>query len=60
MSMVDAPPIGMKKSFPTFLDETAQLFETIMFSAGKIGAQVEMAPDDLLRMIAYTLADLTM
>ena len=53
-------PIGMKKSFPTFLDETAQLFDTIMFSAGKIGTQVEMAPDDLMKMVAYTMADLTM
>lgn len=53
-------PIGMKKSFPTFLDETAQLFDTIMFSAGKIGAQVEMTPDDLMKMVTYTMADLTM
>jgi len=53
-------PIGMKKSFPTFLDETAQLFDTIMFSAGKIGTQVEMTPDDLMKMVAYTMADLTM
>ena len=53
-------PIGMKKVFPTFLDETAQLFDTIMFSAGKIGTQVEMSPDDLLKMVAYAMADLTM
>ena len=53
-------PIGMKKLFPTFLDETAQLFDTIMFSAGKIGTQVEMSPDDLLQMVAYSMADLTM
>lgn len=40
-------PIGMKKAYPTFIDETAQLFDTICVSAGKIGAQVELAPDNL-------------
>ena len=53
-------PIGMKKVFATFLDETAQLFDTIMFSAGKIGTQIELSPDDLIKIIAYTMADLTM
>ena len=36
-------PIGMKKPFTTFLHESAQNFETILFSAGKIGYQVEVA-----------------
>ena len=35
-------PIGMKKPFPTVVDETAQLWDTIIFSAGKIGYQVEV------------------
>ena len=53
-------PIGMKKSFPTYVDETAQLFDTILFSGGKIGTQVELAPEDLAKMVPYTYADLTM
>jgi len=52
-------PIGMKKAFPTFIDETAQLFDTICVSAGKIGAQVELAPDDLTKVTAAKYAALT-
>ena len=52
-------PIGMKKAFPTFVDETAKQFDTIIFSAGKIGHQVEMAPGDLQKMIRLQFADLT-
>jgi Cys-tRNA(Pro)/Cys-tRNA(Cys) deacylase len=52
-------PIGMKKSFPTCVDETAQLFDTILFSGGKIGTQVELSPEDLAHMVPYTYADLT-
>ena len=40
-------PIGMKKQFATFADSSALGFEPIFFSAGKIGAQVEVAPEDL-------------
>jgi len=52
-------PIGMKKAFPTFIDETAQLFDTICVSAGKIGAQVELAPDDLAKITAAKYSALT-
>lgn len=52
-------PIGMKKGFPTVIDETALLFDTIYFSAGRIGAQIEMAPDHLLQMVDATYADIT-
>ena len=52
-------PIGMKKAFVTVIDETAQLFDTIYFSAGRIGAQIEMNPDDLTRLIGARYADLT-
>ena len=41
-------PIGMKKKFPTFVDETAQLFDTIYISAGTRGLQVNISPADLL------------
>ena len=44
-------PIGMKKSFKTVLNISALEHKTIIFSAGKIGYQVEMAPDDLLSFI---------
>jgi len=52
-------PVGMKKAYPTFIDETAQLFDSICVSAGKIGAQVELAPDDLCRVIGAQYASLT-
>ena len=52
-------PIGMKKLYPTFIDESAQLFDTICVSAGKIGAQVELAPDALCDLISAKYAELT-
>ena len=52
-------PIGMKKAFPTFIDETAQLFDTICVSAGKIGVQAELNPDDLCRLTGAQYAVLT-
>ena len=48
-----------KRQFRTMIDETATLFDTIYFSAGRIGAQIEMAPDDLVNMISAQYADLT-
>ena len=52
-------PIGMKKPFSTFVDETCLLLDTMMFSAGKIGYQVEMKPEDLKSLIGFETADLT-
>ncbi len=52
-------PIGMKKLFPTVVDETVLLCETIIFSAGKVGYQVEMTPETLGQMIEYSIADVT-
>lgn len=52
-------PIGMKKQFPTYIDETAILFDTIGVSAGVRGCQVILAPGDLLEFIAARTADLT-
>ena len=51
--------IGMKKPFVTRIDETAQLFDTIYVSAGRLGAQLCPAPDDLLVAANATYADLT-
>ncbi|HHV99483.1 MAG TPA: Cys-tRNA(Pro) deacylase [Clostridiaceae bacterium] len=52
-------PIGMKKSFVTTIDASAANFDTIMFSAGKIGYQVEMSLEELKKVIKYNLADIT-
>jgi Cys-tRNA(Pro)/Cys-tRNA(Cys) deacylase len=51
-------PIGMKKSFETVIDETAQLFDTITLSAGKKGCQIELSPDSLLEFIKGRYIDL--
>lgn len=52
-------PVGMKKLFPTFIDETAQLFEVIRVSAGKVGFCVEVIPEELQRFLGAEFADLT-
>lgn len=41
-------PIGMKKAFPTFIHQTAEAFEKIFVSAGRVGAQIELLPQDLV------------
>ena len=51
-------PIGMKKLFETVVDETALNFDTIIFSAGKVGYQVEVSPSDLIKVIPYKTADI--
>jgi Cys-tRNA(Pro)/Cys-tRNA(Cys) deacylase len=51
-------PIGMKKQFPTFIDETARLYDTINVSGGRIGLQAELSPDDLARLTDATFCDL--
>ena len=51
-------PIGMKKHFPTFIDETAQLFEQIYISAGVRGTQLLILPDDLIMITNGRYADL--
>lgn len=52
-------PIGMKKQFVTTIDITAQNFEKIIFSGGKIGYQVEVAIDQLNKALRFCLADIT-
>ena len=51
-------PIGMKKPFPTYCDETCVLFDTIIFSGGRIGTQIEMSFDDLCSVIEVQAVDL--
>ena len=51
-------PIGMKKQFVTVIDESAVLFDSIIFSAGRIGAQVEISPQDLKKMIDVSFVDI--
>ena len=52
-------PFGMKKPFPTFLDETAELFPNIFVSAGRRGYQVGISPSDIISQIVASFADLT-
>lgn len=52
-------PVGMKKQFTTVIDETAQLFDMIIFSAGRIGAQIECSPAALESLIPLIFADIT-
>lgn len=52
-------PIGMKKLFKTFIHKTAADYETIFFSGGKIGYQVEVSLADLQKVIPVQTADIT-
>ena len=52
-------PVGMKKEYTTTFHETAEIVDTIMVSAGKIGYQVELAPADLIGLVGGQLADIT-
>ncbi|MBK7631435.1 MAG: Cys-tRNA(Pro) deacylase [Ignavibacteriales bacterium] len=51
-------PIGMKKLFPTYIDETAQLFTEICISAGVRGMQIKLSSEDLLIFTNGVYADL--
>lgn len=52
-------PIGMKKAFPTLIDESAKGFEKICVSAGQRGCQVELAVGELVAITRATLSELT-
>ena len=53
-------PVGMKKTFPTVIDISAKNFDTIIFSAGKIGYQVETCADNLQKVLKNVkFADIT-
>lgn len=51
-------PVGMKKQFPTLIDETAQLFDDIYISGGRLGLTLKLAPDELAAFLDATLADI--
>lgn len=53
-------PIGMKKQFPTFIHETAERRERMYVSAGKVGFQIELAPQDLARAVGCGFADVVL
>ena len=50
-------PIGMKKQFVTVLDESAVGLDTIFFSGGKLGLQIEMSPSEFKKAVDYKLFD---
>ncbi len=52
-------PIGMKKAFRTTIDETATEGDTIIFSGGRIGLQVELGLAELAKLVRFELADVT-
>ena len=52
-------PIGMKRAFPTIIDETAQLFDEVSISGGRRGLSLVLSPDDLVAFTGATLADIT-
>lgn len=52
-------PIGMKKAFRTVIDASVQQFESLIFSGGRIGLQVELGLADLARVVRFETADVT-
>jgi len=51
-------PLGQKTAHPTVVDETVWLFDTVLVSAGRRGLDVELSPDDLVRLTGATVADI--
>lgn len=51
-------PIGMKKKYPTFFDETCQLFDVIALSAGERGHQMLVPPEQIAALAGASLADI--
>ena len=52
-------PIGLKKPYPVFIDIKAQLMEKMIISAGQIGFQIELSPEDLVAIVDAEYSDLT-
>ena len=51
-------PVGMKKRFPTLIDETAQLFDDIYISGGRLGLTLKVSSEALVAFLGATLADI--
>jgi len=51
-------PIGMKKQYPTFIDQHATSLNNILVSGGKIGVQIELTVEDLIKLIDVKIVDL--
>ena len=51
-------PIGMKKPFKTVIDSSAQNYETIIFSGGKIGYQIEISLEELKKALNFKLENI--
>jgi len=51
-------PIGMKKKYPTYIDETAQLFDEIYVSTGVRGMQIKINPENLVKIVEGVFGDL--
>lgn len=51
-------PIGMKRAFPLWIEESALAFERVLVSAGAIGLQIELSPRDLVEITGGTVGDL--
>lgn len=51
-------PIGMKKRFPTYIDKSANFYESIYVSAGKRGCQILISPESLSKLVEAKFADL--
>ena len=52
-------PVGMKKAFPTIIDETVQLYDAIGISGGRRGLSLRLDPSELVAFLGATLADIT-
>lgn len=52
-------PVGMKKPYPTFIDETAELFDIMAVSAGARGQQLLLSPEHLINFVNMSVCDLT-
>ena len=51
-------PVGMKKKFPVFIHESITQYERVFVSAGKVGVQIELAPEDLISVVQGQPADI--
>jgi Cys-tRNA(Pro)/Cys-tRNA(Cys) deacylase len=53
-------PLGMKKKYPTYIDESCILYDFIFISAGIRGMQIKITPDDLISSVSAMIADLVL